>query len=199
MGEAVKTEGGRRSVAEAIMTVVAAVAMEISSELDSLVVSGAGPVAGGDTRYPEVCEYMSRRVGMFLAWLDAGVLTAIEDEALRIEMLKEQWLAMELFFGLLTSIPGIPDILGPAVGAVFVGLRPDFEGNFVNFQSALKVFRESFNTIAQEVLKELLFSKVPEDERLTSSHPEIARYTQIHGGSVLMGWDDELRFLGLRA
>ena len=195
ISQEVKTEDGRKSVADAILIVATSVATEIAAGLDSLIVSRANSPAGGDTRYPVVCEYMSRRVGMFLGWVDASLLNATEDEAERIDFLMNQWSALEAGLGMLELPPGV----GPIVSAVLILLRPDWEGQFADFKSALKVFRESFNTLAREVLKELLFTKVPEDERTTFSHPEIPRYAGLHGVFVLGGWDEELRFLGLRA
>jgi hypothetical protein len=191
----VKTEDGRKSVAEAILIVATSVAIEIAAELDSLIVPTASSSAGRDTRYPVVCEYMSRRMGMLLGWVDAGILNATEDEVERISFLTNQWSALEAGLGMLELPPGV----APIVSAVLILVKPDFEGQFADFQSTLKVFRESFNTLGREVLKELLFTKIPEDERSTSSHPEIPRYAGLHGVFVLGGWDEELRFLRLRA
>ena len=141
---------------------------------------------------------------MLLAWLDAGILTATDEEALRIQQLKDMWHAVERAFQVPEMIAvfvhsTLAHVVVTLLGTLISELTPDLDAEFANFQSALNVFKESFNTIAREVLQALLFDKVLGDELREIAHPEIPYYAKQHGVFVLGGWDEELRFLRLRA
>jgi hypothetical protein len=88
----------------------------------------------------------------------------------------------------------IGTLVGLLAGEVVNRLTPDFLREFADYNSIMKVFRNSFNTIAVETLKTLIDDTLQPKQRFANNRV-ISRVVANHGAFVLRGWDEELRFL----
>ncbi|MDQ3287065.1 MAG: trypsin-like peptidase domain-containing protein [Pseudomonadota bacterium] len=215
ISETLRTESGRRDVSEAILAITTVVTMQVLEKISNrLPKTFYAPVSTNaaeppvdinpDFVLPRALPELSRRIGMFLAWVDMAVQQATSDEAERIRQQKQQWEGMLGMLGaggtLVGLIPGLgtgATIVGLAVQGVITAMAPDFDRQYSSFASATRAVRATYKALAATVLRELIQHRLgPSVSLHIPLHPDVQGYIDAHAAHVLLGWQDELAFLG---
>jgi V8-like Glu-specific endopeptidase len=163
------------------------------------------PGTPGDATVPGQLPLISRRIGMFLAWLDAGTQLANADVAGRIAAHRQQWDEMNAMIGAAGTMAGLVPGLGEAVAIVQLVVQgiaqqatPDFDRPQRDFASAMTSIRTAYRSIASSLLRGLILARYPSapvvDVPLQAS---LESLIEEHAAHALRGWQDELRFLGI--
>ena len=162
-----------------------------------------------DVAMPRALPYLSQRIGMFLAWVDVAIRRATTDEAERIGLQKEEWEMMKGgaggVFSVLGFVPGPAGIafsgLGLVVQAVLEAHGPKYDEEYRSFAAAMREVRQTYKALAGAILRELIVQeflrKTGQTIRLEMLlHPDLEAYINAHAAAVLLGWENELAFLG---
>jgi V8-like Glu-specific endopeptidase len=156
---------------------------------------------------PTALPAISRRVGMFLAWIDAGTQLANTDVAARIAAHRQQWQETQDLVGtagtLLGFLPGLGGVVATgveqAVQALLQASPPDFDRPQRDHAGAMTAMRHAYRDLTAHLLRGLLLARYPSAPVVTHLplKPELESIIREHAVHVLGGWQDELRFLGV--
>jgi hypothetical protein len=168
--------------------------IEARAILHPLIDGGPGVPVVSDAKFPVSVVYLAKRPGMMLAWLDAAILKATATETERIQILKDAQKAQNRVVSLLTAMPiwpDVPGVIADTVSIILGEVEPDLDREFANYKAALAQFRYTCERVAQSLFLASL------QEGTSGVHPEIGVLASAYKAYVLLGWDDEMRFLGL--
>ena len=212
-----RSDSGRQEVGRAILQLTTAVSMQVLDEIHGrlpkslyqvVLVGDPLPAQGGDLVLPRNLTYLSRRIGMFMAWLDIAIQQATSDTAARLNAQKEQWDAMigmvdagATVFGLVPGAGEAATVIGLAVHAILQAEAPKFEHEYASFDAAMREIRRSYTALPAAVLRGLIASALGEKFNLDEAliHPDVRAYLDAHSAYSLQGWEEELAFLGFAA
>lgn len=163
------------------------------------------PATPGDSIVPGMLPAISRRIGMFLAWMDAGVQQANADVASRIAAHRQQWDEMNGLIGGAGTILGLAPGLGEAVAIVQLVVQaamqaatPDFDRPQTDLASAMTSVRTAYRSVAASLLRGLILARYPGVQVIDMPlQPQLESLIEEHAAHALRGWQDELRFLGV--
>jgi N-acetyl-anhydromuramyl-L-alanine amidase AmpD/V8-like Glu-specific endopeptidase len=214
--EALKSESGRDDVGRAILAVSTAAALQFFDQIKdrlpeifyaeiSTDVSNPPPAPSETVTMPRVLPYLSQRVGMFMAWVDAAIQQASFDTAERVAYQKAEWNQMLGMVGAASTMAGIAPGLGTA--ATFIGLAlqgiltafaPDFDKEYTSFDAAMQAIRAKYKALAAAILEGLIHARLsPNISVDLPLHADVQAYLDAHAAHALRGWQNELAFLGV--
>lgn len=154
---------------------------------------------------PAMLSAVSRRIGVFLAWIDAATQLAHADLSERIAAHRQQWDDMNALTGaagtMLGLIPGLGEavtIVQQVVQAAIQGATPDFERPRTDLAGGMEAIRSAYRDVASSLLRGLILARYPGMPVVDMPlQPELEALVQDHAAHALLGWRDELRFLGV--
>ncbi|GAB1595832.1 N-acetylmuramoyl-L-alanine amidase [Lysobacter claricitrinus] len=163
------------------------------------------PPASRDFTVPTSLPMISRRIGMFLAWIDAATQLAHTDVAERIAAHRQQWDEMNGMIGATGTIMGLAPGLGEAmtivqlvVQAVVQAATPDFDRPQTDLNAAMSTIRRAYRDLASSLLRGLILSRYPNAQYTNFPlQSSLEQLIEEHAAHALRGWQDELRFLGV--
>jgi hypothetical protein len=139
--------------------------------------------------------YIAKRAGIFMAWLDAAIVKAIANEADRMETLKLIWSGGALAVDIATDFIPIP-LLGTGLGLIFDEGERALDRQLDSYKQGLELFKQSYERITDLLFRSVLLENTPPETTLL--HPEIPLYFSAFRAYTLTGWDEEIKFLGIR-
>ncbi|AXK72145.1 hypothetical protein DWG18_07520 [Lysobacter sp. TY2-98] len=154
---------------------------------------------------PTALPAISRRIGMFLAWIDAATQLAHADVAERIAAHRRQWDNMNSMIGMggtfASLIPGLGDavtIVQLIVQGVVQAATPDFDRPQSDLSAAMTSIRRAYRDLASSLLRGLILAKYGQTMVVNMPlQPSLETLIEEHAAHTLRGWQDELRFLGV--
>lgn len=160
----------------------------------------------GDSVVPAMLPAISRRIGMFLAWIDAGTQLANADVASRVALLREQWEETKDLVSrggtILGLVPGLGEAAMVVEKVVQIAMQdsaPDFEQPRRDYASGMTAIRKSYRDVASSLLRGLILARYPGITVIPNMplKPQLESLIEEHAAHALRGWQDELRFLGV--
>ena len=209
-----QSESGRRQVSQAILQLTTAVSMQaldqirdrLPATLYQLTLAGdPAPAQSPSVVLPRALTYLSRRIGIFMAWLDVAIQKATTDTSERLNLQKQQWemllAAVDSSATILGLAPGAGEamtLIGLAAHALLQSEMPNFDRQYASFDAAMREVRRAYTALAATVLKGLIANALGQKDLLASAflHPDVQAYLDAHAAYALLGWEEELSFLG---
>ncbi|MGY3264874.1 N-acetylmuramoyl-L-alanine amidase [Lysobacter sp. HA35] len=163
------------------------------------------PAPSRDFTVPTALPMISRRIGTFLAWIDAATQMAHTDVAERIAAHRQQWDEMNAMIGatgtMLSLAPGLGEavtIVQLVVQAVVQAATPDFDRPQTDLNAAMSTIRHAYRDLASSLLRGLILSRYPNAQYTNFPlQSSLESLIEEHAAHALRGWQDELRFLGV--
>lgn len=158
-----------------------------------------------DITMPALLPLVSRRIGVFMAWLDAATQMANADVDARVAAHRQQWEDMNGLIGaggtLMGLVPGLGEamaIVQQVVQATMQGLAPDFDRPRTDLAAGMEGIRKAYRDVASSLLRGLILARYPSTPMVDFPlQPQLEDLIQQHAANMLLGWRDELRFLGV--
>lgn len=215
MGRALQSASDRSLLQRDLLALATAVAMQVLDLMgDRLPATPYAPLTNdpsqwpstpADTVVPGMLPVVSRRIGMFLAWVDAATQQVHADTAARAAALKQQWDDLDALFtaGNVLSMlaPGMGDALTVIQLVVNTAIRsaaPDFDRIRTDFAGGVGSVRDAYRTVAASLLRGLILARYPRVPNVdVPLQAELESLIEQHAAHALRGWQDELRFLGV--
>jgi len=208
------SDGDRQEVVQAILQLTTAVSLQVLDEirgqlprtLYQLTLAGdSAPEQSSSVALPRSLTYLSRRIGMFMAWIDVAIQKASTDTAERLHLQKQQWEMMlagadagATMFGFVPGAGEAAAIVGLVVHALIESQMPNFDRQYGSFDAAMQQIRRAYTALAAAVLKGLVANALGQKMLLDSAfiHPDVQAFLDAHEAYALLGWEEELSFLG---
>src|SRR6478609_2941911 len=75
---------------------------------------------------------------------------------------------------------------------------PNFDRQYESFEAAMREVRRAYTALAGTVLKGLIANALGQRDILDSAflHPDVQAFLDAHSAHALLGWEEELAFLG---
>jgi V8-like Glu-specific endopeptidase len=205
---------GGSEVSRAILQLTTAVSLQVLDQVRSrlpptlyqLILAGEpAPEQTPTVPVPRTLTFLSRRIGMFMAWVDVAIQQATNDTRERLNSQKQQWESMLAFVDsgatMLGLVPGLGEamtMIGLAAHGVIQSQMPNFDGQAASFDAAMRVIRRAYSALATTVLKGLIANALGQRDLLDSAflHPDVQAILDAHAAYASLGWEEELAFLG---
>jgi V8-like Glu-specific endopeptidase len=212
------------AVGDAVLQLAVAVSMQVVEQirgllpkaLFQLVLAGDAPPAQGPTiAVPRDVQYLSKRIGIFLAWTDVAIQQAASQLGERLALQKRQWEGRSAEAGIaftifgLIPVPGVSVLLDAALAAVSMGVQAALaeqsallDRQYTSFDAAMHDVRQGYQKLVESVLLGLIADAMGQGDQMRMLgdrrilHPDILALLDAHSGAVLQGWLEELAYLG---
>ncbi|MCA1714585.1 MAG: hypothetical protein LC715_05540, partial [Gammaproteobacteria bacterium] len=210
-----QSDSGRQEIQHGLLALATAVAMQVLElASDRLPAMPYAPISTDPSQWPTtpaeialpgLLPQVSRRIGVFLAWMDAGVGLANADIAQRIAAHRQAWEEMNALVGGAGTLLGIAPGLGEAVAivqlavqAVMQSATPDFNRPQTDLAGAMGSIRSGYRAFASALLRGLILARYPGVPKVDMPlQPSLESLIEAHAAHALLGWQEELRFLGI--
>jgi V8-like Glu-specific endopeptidase len=215
LGRDLQSSTDRMLIQRDLLALATAVAMQLLEVVgDRLPATPYAPIstdprqwntAPADSIVPGMLPAISRRIGMFLAWIDAGTQLANADVSARIAAQRQQWddfnTAVGRIGGALGLIPGLGEAVAVVQEVVQRALQasaPDFERPRTDLAGGMAAIRKAYGDVAASLLRGLLLARYSAMQVINVPlQPQLESLIDEHAAHTLRGWQDELRFLGV--
>lgn len=215
LGRELRSSSDRAAIQRDLLALATAVAMQALDLVgDRLPATPYAPISTDPSQWPSgtpdsvvpgMLPAVSRRIGMFMAWLDAATQLANADVSARVAAHRQQWDDMNALLGAAGTLMGLVPGLGEAVTivqqvaqAAMQGATPDFERPRTDLAGGMDAIRKAYRDVASSLLRGLILARYSAMQIINVPlQPPLESLIEEHAAHALRGWQDELRFLGV--